>query len=236
MRAGTTAAGTTAVSGIMEAGQDLVAAGYIALKGTSVIAAEKEKELLARFTAQFVKRCQSLYEIRGLFQLPGISASETTEGITTEGIAIEGIATEVSAAQVFESSGAGSWCLAGEGGIMTALWDYFDGFGLGFEMELRRLPILQETVEVCEVFDVNPYRLQSEGCALLTAANGGALVSKLEKKGIHAVVLGRTQTGIKRQIYNGGIQTFLDRPKPDELYKVLQLSPRPDGTGTGLLL
>ena len=211
-------AGTTAVSGIMEAGQDLVAAGYIALKGTSVIAAEKEKELLARFTAQFVKRCQSLYEIRGLFQLPGISASEITEGI----------ATEVSAAQVFESSGAASWCLAGDGGIMTALWDYFDGFGLGFEMELRRLPILQETVEVCEVFDVNPYRLQSEGCALLTAANGGALVSKLEKKGIHAVVLGRTQTGIKRQIYNGGIQTFLDRPKPDELYKVLQLSPRPD--------
>lgn len=211
-------AGTTAVSGIMEAGQDLVAAGYIALKGTSVIAAEKEKELLARFTAQFVKRCQSLYEIRGLFQLPGISASEITEGI----------ATEVSAAQVFESSGAASWCLAGDGGIMTALWDYFDGFGLGFEMELRRLPILQETVEVCEVFDVNPYRLQSVGCALLTAANGGALVSKLEKKGIHAVVLGRTQTGIKRQIYNGGIQTFLDRPKPDELYKVLQLSPRPD--------
>lgn len=211
-------AGTTAVSGIMEAGQDLVAAGYIALKGTSVIAAEKEKELLARFTAQFVKRCQSLYEIRGLFQLPGISASEITEGI----------ATEVSAAQVFESSGTASWCLAGDGGIMTALWDYFDRFGLGFEMELRRLPILQETVEVCEVFDVNPYRLQSEGCALLTAANGGALVSKLEKKGIHAVVLGRTQTGIKRQIYNGGIQTFLDRPKPDELYKVLQLSPRPD--------
>lgn len=198
-------AGMTAVTGVMEAGQDLVAAGYIALKGTSVIAAEREEELLARFTRQYVKRCQSLYEIRGLFQLPGISASETTEGF---------------AAQVFESVGAASWCLAGEGGIMTALWDYFDGYGLGFEMELRRLPILQETVEVCEVFDVNPYRLQSEGCALLTAANGGALVSRLEKKGIHAVVLGRTQTGIKRQIYNGEIQTFLDRPKPDELYKV----------------
>ena len=203
-------AGMTELSGVMEAGQDLVAAGYIALKGTSVIAAEREEELLARFTAQYVKCCQSLYEIRGLFQLPGISASETTKGF----------ATEVSAAQVFESAGAASWCLAGEGGIMTALWDYFDGFGLGFEMELRRLPILQETVEICEVFDVNPYRLQSEGCALLTAANGGALVSRLEKKGIHAVVLGRTQTGIKRQIYNGEIQTFLDRPKPDELYKV----------------
>ncbi|MBO1722878.1 hypothetical protein HJV72_19570, partial [Extibacter sp. GGCC_0201] len=72
------------------------------------------------------------------------------------------------------------------------LWDYFDEFGLGFEMELRKLPLLQETVEVCEVFDVNPYRLQSEGCALLTAANGGALVRELEKQDIHAVVLGKT--------------------------------------------
>lgn len=214
-------AGMMEVSGTMEAGQDLVAAGYIALKGTSVIAAEREKELLARFTPQFVKRCRSLYEIRGLFQLPGISASETDGDL---------------AAEAFKSAGASSWCLAGEGGIMTALWDYFDWFGLGFEMELRRLPILQETVEVCEVFDINPYRLQSEGCALLTAANGGALAGRLEKKGIHAAVLGRTQTGIKRQIYNGEIQTFLDRPKPDELYKVLQSSPRPNCSKAGLLL
>ena len=186
-------------SGLMEAGQDLVAAGYIALKGTSAVATQREKELLQRFTPQFVRRCQNLYETRGLLKLPGLSASE--------------------GAGIFRNAGAVSWCFAGEGGIMAALWDYFDEFGLGFEMELRKLPLLQETVEVCEVFDVNPYRLQSEGCALLTAANGGALVRELEKQDIHAVVLGKTQSGIKRQILNGGTRTFLDRPKPDELYK-----------------
>ena len=160
-------------SGLMEAGQDLVAAGYIALKGTSAVATQREKELLQRFTPQFVRRCQNLYETRGLLKLPGLSASE--------------------GAGIFRNAGAVSWCFAGEGGIMAALWDYFDEFGLGFEMELRKLPLLQETVEVCEVFDVNPYRLQSEGCALLTAANGGALVRELEKQDIHAVVLGKTQ-------------------------------------------
>ena len=102
---------------------------------------------------------------------------------------------------------------------MAALWDYFDGFGLGFEIELRLLPIRQETVEVCEVFDVNPYRLQSEGCALLTAPNGGDLVRQLGKMGIQAVVIGKTKAGIKRQIFNGETETYLDRPKPDELYK-----------------
>ena len=103
---------------------------------------------------------------------------------------------------------------------MAALWDYFDAFGLGFEMELRSLPILQETVEVCEVFDVNPYRLHSEGCVLMTAPSGGALTALLRKQGIPAVVIGRTTKSIGRRIYNGEIQTFLDRPKPDELYKI----------------
>lgn len=192
------------VSGVMEPGQDLVAAGYAALKGTSVIAAEKEGELLQRFTRQFVKRCQSLYEIRGLFQIPGISASESNEMRETGFVA---------------SLKATSWYYAGDGGIMTALWNYFDKFNLGFEIELRKIPVLQETIEVCEVFDVNPYRLRSEGCVLLTAANGGDLVRELEKREIHAVVLGKVERGIKRQIYNGDIKTFLDRPKPDELYK-----------------
>lgn len=177
--------------GVMEPEQDLVAAGYIALSGTARLAVLGSEALSKRFTRSFVKQCQEIDKIRGLKTVPGISAS-----------------------------GAASWCRAGEGGVMAALWDYFEVFGLGFEIELRRLPILQETVEVCEVFDVNPYRLQSEGCILMTAANGGALAASLEKQGIPAVVIGRTTKSIGRRIYNGEIQTFLDRPKPDELYKI----------------
>ena len=101
--------------------------------------------------------------------------------------------------------------------------EYFDFFGLGFEIGLRKLPILQETVEVCEVFDVNPYRLCSDGCILMTAENGNVLVSALEREGIPAVVIGRTTKNIGRRIYNGEVQTFLDKPKPDEIYKI-QLS------------
>lgn len=177
--------------GVMETDQDLVAAGYIALSGTARLAVLGSEVLSKRFTRSFVKQCQEIHKTRGLKTVPGISAS-----------------------------GAASWCMPGEGGVMAALWDYFEVFGLGFEIELRRLPILQETVEVCEVFDVNPYRLQSEGCILMTAANGGALAASLEKQGIPAVVIGRTTKSIGRRIHNGEIQTFLDRPKPDELYKI----------------
>lgn len=180
--------------GTMTPSQDLVAAGYIALKGTAELAVRGESELTKRFSVPFVRRCQMVYKTRGLDSAPGISA--------------------------FEKAGATSWCAAGEGGVMTALWDYFDAFSLGFEMELRKLPLLQETVEVCEVFDVNPYRLQSEGCILMTADNGGALVKSLEKQGIPAAVIGRTTKSIGRKIYNGEIQTFLDKPTSEELYKI----------------
>lgn len=189
--------------GRMEAGQDLVAVGYIALRGTSVIAAAGEPELRKRFTAQFVKRCRNLYESRGLFKLPGVSASW-----------------EAKAEALACRHGAASWCVPGEGGIMAALWDYFDSFHLGFEINLKRLPVLQETIEVCEVFDINPYRLQSEGCLLCTAPNGGDLIDSLEKEGIYAAVLGKATGHIGRQITNGEIRSFLDRPKPDELYKI----------------
>ena len=38
-----------------------------------------KKELLQRFTPQFVRRCQNLYETRGLLKLPGLSASEGSQ-------------------------------------------------------------------------------------------------------------------------------------------------------------
>ena len=177
--------------GVMEPDQDLVVAGSIALSGTARLTVVGSEALSKRFTRSFVKRCQEIDKTRGVKTVPGISAF-----------------------------GAASWCMVGEGGVMAALWDYFEAFDLGFEIELRRLPILQETVEVCEVFDVNPYRLQSEGCILMTAANGRVLAASLEKQGIPAVVIGRTTKSIGRRIRNGELQTFLDRPKPDELYKI----------------
>lgn len=180
-----------ACEGRMTAGQDLVAVGYLALKGTSELAVQGEEQLKKRFAVPFIRRCQKLYETRGLKTVPGL--------------------TELS------EYGVSSSCAVGAGGVMTALWDYFETFSLGFEIELRSLPLLQETVEVCEVFDVNPYRLQSEGCLLMTAENGGALVHVLKQQNIPAVVVGRTTKQIGRRIRNGEIETFLDKPTSDEL-------------------
>lgn len=190
--------------GEMKADQDLLAVGYTALLGTSMAAGDGEAALLDRFSARYVRECRNLYEKWKPSMLLEAFDARKERSILTR-------------------LGASAWYPAGEGGVMAALWHFFDGFGLGFEMDLRKLPIRQETVEVCEVFDLNPYRLQSQGCILLTAPSGPKLLQNLEKEGILAVLIGRTRSAIGREIYSGEVHSFLDRPKPDEIEKMKHL-------------
>lgn len=54
-------------------------------------------------------------------------------------------------------------CRISEGGIFGALWEMADGAGIGLDVALKRIPIQQETVEICEFFGVNPYQMLSTG-------------------------------------------------------------------------
>ncbi len=187
--------------GTMSAEQDLLAVGYTALFGTFLAAKIGESTLSERFSARYLRDCQDLYEKWKPSILLEAFDSHTERDFLTK-------------------LGASSWYPAGDGGIMEALWHYFDDFGLGFEMDLRKLPIRQETVEVCEVFDLNPYRLQSKGCILMTAESGTKLLHNLENEGLNANIIGRTRKAIGREIYSGEVHSFLDRPKPDEIDKM----------------
>ena len=91
----------------------------------------------------------------------------------------------------------------------------------GIEFSLRQIPVKQETIEVCERYDLNPYRLYSDGCLLFVTDNGGEMVLALEREGIHAAVIGRVTEGIGRIIRHGESSGYLDRPAEDEIHKVL---------------
>lgn len=191
--------------GEMKAEQDLLAVGYTALLGTSMAAKSGEAALLNRFSARYVRECQNLYEKWNPSPLlEAFAAHKGLESADPSRLHLRGI----------RRAGAASWQRCGI---------FLIGFGLGFEMDLRKLPIRQETVEVCEVFDLNPYRLQSQGCILLTASSGPKLLKNLEREGIPAALIGRTRTAIGREIYSGEVHSFLDRPKPDEIDKMKDL-------------
>jgi hydrogenase maturation factor len=88
------------------------------------------------------------------------------------------------------------------------------------EVDLRKIPVKQETIEICEHFDINPYNVCSEGSILAAAKEGAALVEALVREGVPATLIGRLTDGNDRILWNDGNKRFLDRPQRDEIYKV----------------
>ena len=109
-----------------------------------------------------------------------------------------------------------------EGGIYGALWELAEASGVGLEIDLKAIPIRQETVEVCEQFHLNPYQLISSGSMLMAAPDGLGLVQALKKAGIPASIVGRCVEGKAKKIVNGEDTAYLERPKTDELYKIYE--------------
>ena len=108
----------------------------------------------------------------------------------------------------------------GEGGILSALWKMAEASQVGLQADLRKIPIRQETIEVCERFDLNPYYLMSEGALLIGIPSGENLVQEYRRMGLPAAVIGRTSSGNDRLLYSGGNVRYLDRPAQDEIYKM----------------
>ena len=178
-------------TGLLQAGQDLVVAGYAGLAGTVKLAEAAKEELSRWFSDEYME------EIADAAPLCPVSP------------------------EFWRSCGAAEWEPAVEGGILTAIWNLTGAYETGVEFYLRQIPMRQETVEVCERLELNPYRLYSWGCVLLTADNGGQLVRILAEKHIPAQVIGRVNKGIAREMIVQEGRGFLERPQPDEITKVI---------------
>ena len=71
----------------------------------------------------------------------------------------------------------------GSQGVLSGLWNAAEASGVGLQAELRRIPIRQETVEICEYFQINPYYLLSGGSLLLGAQTAMALLRGFPEEG-----------------------------------------------------
>ena len=175
------------------AGMDIVVSKWVGIEGTMIFAKEKEAELKEHFPADFVDTAIGFD--RYLSVVPEAA-----------------VATQSSVAAMHDVT---------EGGLFGALWEMAEASGVGLEIDLKKIPIRQETVEICEYFDVNPYGLISSGMMLMASADGNALVLALQEAGIPATVIGKATEGNDRVIIRDEERRFLEPPKTDELYRVL---------------
>ena len=175
-----------------KADQDIVMSKWIGMEGSVAIVAKKEKELLERFPKAMIDKIKVM--------MPECSV--------------------VSEAALAVKSGVSAMHDLSSGGIYGALYELSEAAGVGLEIDLRAIPIKQETVEICEYLGLNPYYLKSGGSMLMVCDHGQELVRILEKEGISAAVIGRTTSQKAKAVINEGEISYLERPKADELLKV----------------
>ncbi|MCR5416597.1 MAG: AIR synthase family protein [Pseudobutyrivibrio sp.] len=171
---------------------DLVLTKWIGLEGTSIIAKDHEEELLNRLPQSLIDKAKSFDQY--LSVLP------------ESRIAVE--------------HGASAMHDVTEGGIFGALWEMGEASNVGLDVDLKAIPVKQETIEVCEYFGINPYELISSGSMLIATADGNGLVRKLEAAGVAAAIIGKSNSSNDRRIINGDEERFLEPPKTDALYNV----------------
>lgn len=174
------------------AGQDIVYAGWAGLEGMLRIIGEKEAELRERFTPAFIGQMKA-YDS----ELCGLSKIAVADAMGVS------VIRQVS-----------------RGGILASLWDLAKDTELGLNLDLKKIAVRQETIEVCEHFRLNPYQLASGGSFLMLTENGEALADALNQKGIQAAVIGQLTDSNDKIIHNGKDMRYIDRPAPDELMKV----------------
>ncbi len=174
-------------------GQEIIMTKWAGLEGTAIIAAAKEEQLRTKYSQSFLDGAKQLIDFISV----------------------------VPEARIARECGVTSMHDVTEGGIFGALWEIGAASKVGLEVDLKKILLKQETVEICEFYDINPYMLISSGCMLMITDQANYLVERLKAAGIAAAVIGRITQGNDRIIINEDERRFLEPPKSDELYKVM---------------
>lgn len=172
-------------------GEDIVMTKWIGLEGTALIAKTDTKELKARYPSDIVDEAADFLQYLSVM-------SEAATAV---------------------KSGASDLQTVREGGIFGGLWELAAKNSVGLVVDLECIPVRQETIEVCEYFDLNPYELMAGGSLLITCQNGGALVKALADCGISSAVIGKITQGNDRIIRHAEESRFLEPVRGDEIYQ-----------------
>lgn len=111
-----------------KAGMDFVITKWIGLEGTSIIAKEQEERLKEKLPVSLIR------DAKNFDQLLSVQAEAA-------------VAVEHGVKAMHDIT---------EGGVFGALWEMSEASGVGCEIDLKKIPIKQETVEICEQFGLNP--------------------------------------------------------------------------------
>ncbi len=174
-------------------GMDIVLTKHIGIMGTAMLVQEKKEELLSKFPKSYLEKALKAREEMSV----------------------------CSEAAVAGSSGAAVMHDVSRGGIFAALWELAEITGRGVEAVITDMPVRQETIEFCEFYGLNPYKLISGGSLLIVCSRGKEITERLGHRGIPAAIIGKLTENNDKAVIQNGEKRYLEPPKGDEIYKVI---------------
>ena len=176
----------------VQAGESLVMLGYAGLEATAMLLQDRWEELHSRYAESYLYAAKTLTARLDLWkELIKLSPQMIT--------------------YIHDCS---------TGGVFAALWEIGEAAGCGIEVGIRQIPIRQETIEVCEYFDVNPYMALSGGSAIVVTKEPEPVIRQMAELGLNAAVIGHTTGMNDRIITNEDDNRYLTPPKGDDIYKI----------------
>lgn len=181
----------------------VVMVGYTGVLGTNLIVDSLYDELRKRFAASYVAGCK--FSEEEYYIAPKVN--EIKKCIPDYGIVY-----------IHDIS---------QGGVYGALWQLGVALNMGVEAEHKSIPVRQETIEICNYFDINPYMLDGTGAFLVVAKEGELVADRLRQLGYMASVIGRlTENKDRVVVLNSenranNEKRYLAPVKGDEIYKVI---------------
>ena len=159
---------------------NIIHAGYVALEATHNIIIKEKPALKCRFSNRFLSLTD---EMTGRETLTRDSIIEM----------IKKSRFDVNDECIVEIS---------DTGIFGTLWEMAEQFNTGLSIDLNKISIRQETIEICEWADINPYTYPSRGSFLIRTENAYEIRDFLSSNGIKVSVIGYETNDNKRIIVN----------------------------------
>lgn len=162
----------------------IVMAGYAGMEGTIEIYSAHREELEERFSARF---------------LDGIRDIDNDLCIKSQSRVIEECGADIRFCHDISESG-----------IFGALWELSEYTGCGLKADLKKLLLKQETIELCELYEINPYVIKSAGAQIIITPDAAAVTEAMELAGIRAVNIGRLTQDNEKIIINDYETRYLE--------------------------
>lgn len=178
---------------------DIVVTGYAGLEGSLAIYRDKacRDKLSERYSESFLGVLDNIADRdnNGTDELDRLYESYRERGLADDG---------------------------SSGGVLAALWRVLKANRSGGMYSLGSIPVMQQTVEICEMFALNPYRLHAPGCRLWLCSDTGEAARAAASAGVPLCVIGFTSKGAAIRRTDTELDSSLRRPDGDELDKIIR--------------